>query len=562
MYPKYPDTYWSFKHTLKFILRKANFPPLGLLTVAAMLPDEWAKRLVNMNVTPLTNDDIEWADYVFISAMVVQRSSAVEVIKRAKRLGTKIVAGGPLFTTEPEQFEEVDYLVLNEAEITLPLFLSDLAKGTPQHIYATSEHPNITNTPIPLWSLINMNKYYSMSLQYSRGCPFNCEFCVITVLDGHFPRTKSKEQILAEFDSLYDIGWRGSIFIVDDNLIGNKNKLKTEILPALIEWQAKKNYPFALLAEASINLADDRKLMQLMVKAGFSRVFVGIETPSEASLTECGKSQNTNRDLIASIKTLQSNGFDVMGGFIVGFDSDTTSIFDTQINFIQKSGIVAAMVDLLEAPRGSRLHQRLKSENRLVDGSSTGDYTNLNFVPKMDPELLISGYKRILDTIYLSKNYYDRIKIFLQQYNPKTKVGLSQFQYHMIFGIITSIWFLGVLEKGRVYYWKLFAYTLATHIRSFPVFVTLTMYGYHFRRVTSKIEQDRKEVNNMAELTKLELIFIEEYKTKRTVLFKEQPGDQSYSDEGVALDTLYVKKQALELIGNPGKIKVTIEPAR
>lgn len=491
VYPKYPDTYWSFKHTMKFVLRKANFPPLGLLTVAAMLPDEWSKRLVDMNVSPLTDNDIKWANYVFISAMVVQRHSVMEVVKRAHRLGVKVVAGGPLFTSEPEQFDEIDHLVLNEAEMTLPVFLPDLEYGHAQHVYKTTIHPNITCTPIPLWSLINTNKYYSMCIQYSRGCPFDCEFCEITVLDGHIPRTKSKESFLIEFDALYEIGWRGSILVVDDNFIGNKNKLKTEILPALIKWQASKNHPFSLLTEASINLADDKELMRLMVKAGFSRVFVGIETPNEASLIESGKSQNTNRDLVASVKTLQNNGFEVMGGFIIGFDSDNESIFDAQIDFIQKSGIAAAMIGLLNAPRGSRLYQRLKDENRLIDEHSTGDYTDFitNIVPKMNSEVLMDGYKRVLNTIYSPGNYYQRIKTFLDEYKPKVKVGPSQSQWYLLFGVVASMWFLGIIEQGRIHYWKLFAWTLFTHVHSFPVFLTVASYGYHFRRIISKAER-------------------------------------------------------------------------
>ena len=251
-----------------------------------------------------------------------------------------------------------------------------------------------------------------MSLQYSRGCPFDCEFCEITFLDGHNPRTKDKEQILAELDSLYNHRWRESVFIVDDNFIGNKKKLKAQTLPAFIEWQVKRKHPFALFTEASINLVDDEELMQLMVKAGFDRVFIGIETPNEASLTECNKNQNTSRDLIDSVKIIQNHGLEVMGGFIVGFDNDPASIFNSQISFIQKSGIVAAMVGLLNAPRGSRLYQRLKGENRLLNYDSTGDYMDftLNFIPKMNRESLINGYRHILNTIYSPKNYYERIK--------------------------------------------------------------------------------------------------------------------------------------------------------
>jgi len=351
VYPRYPDTFWSFKHALKFVSKKASFPPLGALTVAAMLPAPWEKKLIDMNVTPLNDKDIQWADYVFISAMVVQKESTQLVIQRCNNLGVKVVVGGPLFTTEPGAFEGVDHFILNEAEVTLPLFLADLEKGNPQRIYSTDIHPAITNTPVPMWSLIKMNQYSSMNLQYSRGCPFNCEFCDITFLDGRNPRTKDREQVLKEMDSLYGSGWRGDLFFVDDNFIGNKNKLKEEILPAIINWMQKKKHPFNLFTEVSVNLADDEELMQLMVQAGFSKVFVGIESPNEASLSECDKKQNTRRDLITTVKTLQNHGFEVMGGFIVGFDNDTPAIFKSQINFIQKSGIVTAMVGLLNLPR-------------------------------------------------------------------------------------------------------------------------------------------------------------------------------------------------------------------
>jgi radical SAM superfamily enzyme YgiQ (UPF0313 family) len=486
VYPKYPDTFWSFKHALKFIIKKAAFPPLGLLTIASMIPGEWEKRLIDLNVNPLTDKDLKWADYIFISAMVVQKKSAQEVIRRAKSLGKLIVAGGPLFTTEPEQFEDVDHLVLNEAEITLTPFISDLVKGTAKHIYSTTEHPAVTATPVPMWSLINMKHYSSMSLQYSRGCPFNCEFCDITFLDGRIPRTKTKEQVLTELEAIYRLGWRGSLFVVDDNFIGNKNKLKTEILPALIEWTEKKNHPFNLFTEASINLVDDEELMRLMTRAGFSKVFIGIETPNEASLNECSKNQNTSRDLIGAVKTIHNNGLEVMGGFIVGFDSDPAGIFKSQINFIQKSGIVTAMVGILNAPKGTRLYHRLKGENRLLKDDFTGDNTDfsLNFVPKMNRDSLINGYKSVLNGIYSPKAYYDRIKTLLKEYKPKNRVGRSQIHLRQqLLGFINTIWYVGIREKGRRYFWKSFASTLITRPRAFPKFVILAAYGYHFRKV-------------------------------------------------------------------------------
>ena len=493
VYPQYPDAFWSFKYALKFISKKAAFPPLGLLTVAAMLPKEWQKKLVDMNTTALTDEDIKWADYVFISAMIVQQESVKEVVARCGGLHTKIVAGGPLFTTGYEQLNlgEVDHFVLGEAEATLPLFLEDLQKGCAQHIYESNEHPEITETPIPLWELIDLKRYASMNVQYSRGCPFNCEFCDIIILNGHRPRTKDKGQLVAEFDELCRQGWRGSVFIVDDNFIGNKRKLKEETLPAMVEWSQKRKHPFRFFTEASINLADDEQLMQLMTEAGFDTVFVGIETPNEESLVECSKFQNVNRDLVASVKKMQNYGLQVQGGFIVGFDSDPISIFKSQINFIQRSGIVTAMVGLLNAPPGTRLYHRLKKENRLLPGGS-GDNTDgsLNFIPKMNRETLISGYKNVVKTIYSSKPYYERIKTFLEEYKPHKppKVGKGKLHFYEIRALVKSMWVLGVKEKGRRYYWRLFSSTLLKKPRLFPLFITLSVYGFHFRKVAEKIQ--------------------------------------------------------------------------
>lgn len=487
VYPRHPDTFWSFRYALQFISKKATFPPLGLLTIAAMLPREWPIKLVDMNVTSLADDDISWADYVFISAMTTQRSSAVEVIARCNKMGAKTVAGGPLFTTEYKEIKGVDHFVLGEAEDILPPFLKDLERGEARHIYTSGKRPDIGKTPIPLWSLINMKKYSSMPIQYSRGCPYNCEFCDIVVLNGHKPRTKGKDQILAELEALYRHGWREGVFIVDDNFIGNKRKLKSEILPAIVSWMQTHKHPFALSTEASINMADDEELMRLMVAAGFDTVFIGVESPNEDSLAECGKFLNANRDLIASVKKIQNYGLQVQGGFIVGFDSDPLSIFKSQISFIQKSGIATAMVGLLNAPRGTRLYQRLKKEHRLLKDMS-GDNTDcsINFIPKMNYETLMSGYKHILQTIYSPQHYYERVKVFLKEYKPRRREGSLRLRFYHIRALIKTMWFLGVWEKGRGYYWKLFISTLLRHPRSFPLAISLSVYGFHFRKVVEK----------------------------------------------------------------------------
>jgi radical SAM superfamily enzyme YgiQ (UPF0313 family) len=484
IYPKYPDTFWSFKYALKFISKKASFPPLGLLTVAAMLPDEWEKRLVDMNVTGLTDDDLRWADYVFISAMIVQKKSVIEVIHKCSEFNLKVVAGGPLFTTGYEEFDGVDHFVLNEAENTLPVFLEDLKQGRAQKVYTSKEWPDLKRTPTPQWDLIDKKKYASMSIQYSRGCPYNCEFCDIIVLNGHRPRTKSKNQILEELEAIYDLGWRGGVFFVDDNFIGNEKALKKEILPSLIAWMTEKKYPFYFLTETSINLSDDDGLTKSMVKAGFRRVFIGIETPNEDSLTECNKYLNKNRDLLASVKKIQNLGLEVQGGFIVGFDSDTPSIFEKQIKFIQNSGIVTAMVGLLNAPRGTQLYQRLKKEGRLL-GSSSGDNTDfsLNFIPKMNHETLINGYKKILDTIYSPKHYYKRVRTFLKQYRPKKLDKKAYFKFCYVGAFLKSIWLLGIQGKERFQYWKLIIWTLVRRPYCIGISISFAIYGFHFRKI-------------------------------------------------------------------------------
>ncbi len=483
VYPKYLDTFWSFKDALKFISKKATHPPLGLLTVAAMLPKEWEKKLVDMNVTTLRERDLEWADYVFISAMSIQEASVKEVITRCKKMGIKIVAGGPLFTTGYEEFEDVDYFVLNEAEVTLPAFLEDLKNGCAKHIYSSKELPDIGKTPIPIWELINMKKYADMNIQYSRGCPFNCEFCNISVLYGHKVRTKTKAQILAELEDLYSQGWRGDLFFVDDNFIGNRRKLKEEILPAMIEWMERKRYPFSFNTEASIDLSDDEELMQLMVKAGFTSVFVGIETPNEESLAECNKVPNKNRDLVACVKKIQKFGLQVQGGFIVGFDNDPPSIFERLSAFVQESGIVTAMVGLLNAPRGTNLYQRLVKEGRLLK-DVTGDNTDfsINFIPKMDYEKLIKGYKRIISRIYSPEPYYKRVREFLRDYKPLQKKSFF-FHFSYLGAFFKSILFLGIIEKERVYYWRLFFWSLFRRPQLFHLAITFAIYGFHFRKI-------------------------------------------------------------------------------
>lgn len=491
IYPQFPDTFWSFKHAIKFIGKKAVSPPLGLLTVAAMLPKTWNLRLVDLNVRPLSKEDLEWADMAFISAMTAQRKSVQRTIQQLKELAIPIVAGGPLFVYEHDAFPEVDHFVLNEAEITLPPFLADLEKNQAAPIYATSDYADLSTTPPPRWDLINFNDYVTLNIQFSRGCPFNCDFCNVTALLGHRPRTKPVQNIIAELDAMYQAGWRGSVFFVDDNFIGNKKVLKSELLPALIEWQKdKKGITFS--TEASINLADDGELMEMLTQAGFTSVFIGVETPEEESLASCNKKQNMDRNLIDDIKRILHHGIQVQGGFIVGFDNDRPSIFQRQIEFIQKSGIVTAMVGLLQAPPGTSLFERMKKEGRLLaplSGDNVDGTTNI--LPKMGLDTLVQGYTKILQNLYQPDSYYQRVRTFLEEYQPpRLKVHLD-FSSTMMYlrAFFQSVLQLGIVGKERIQYWRLFFWTLFHRPRLFPYSITLAIYGYHFRKICERVWQ-------------------------------------------------------------------------
>jgi radical SAM superfamily enzyme YgiQ (UPF0313 family) len=486
VYPRNPDTFWGFRHALKFISRKASDIPLGLITVASLLPENWNKKLVDLNISRLKDKDIIRADYVFISAMSVQLASVRQIVDRCRRLNTRIVAGGPLFTEEYEQFAEIDHLVLNEAEITLPHFLEDLKNGRPEKIYRSEKFADITRSPLPDYSLLKSGKYGSAEIQYSRGCPYDCEFCDITALFGRRVRTKTSAQIIAELNQLLRTGWRDSVFFVDDNFIGHKRRLKHELLPAVISWMESNGRPFSFITEASIDLADDKDLMNMMVRAGFSRVFVGIETPEESCLTECNKLHNNNRDLKESVNTIQLHGMEVYGGFIVGFDNDPPNIFQRQIDFIQKSGIITAMVGLLNAPRLSKLYRRLENEGRITD-SFSGDNTgySMNFIPVMDKNELLKGYQKIIQGIYSCKSYYARVKLFLKKYDPPFHQPLT---LNKFMAFLKSIIYIGLLKKESMYFWRLLFWSFFHKPKSFSLAVTYSIYGYHFRRVFRNVK--------------------------------------------------------------------------
>src|SRR6266568_3349385 len=485
IYPEFPDTFWSFRHALKFIGKKSAFPPLGLLTISSMLPRSWNRRLVDMNVRPLATADLEWADVVFASAMYVQKESLKEVIRLCKAQGKTVVMGGPYASMGLNDAIEADHVFVGEVETTFPGFLEDFERGEAKAVYQAAERPPLSLTPIADFGLAELSQYSDMSVQYSRGCPFNCEFCDIIEIYGRIPRTKSNQQILAELDALLRVGWRGEVFIVDDNFIGNKKNVRV-LMPELAEWQARNDYPFRLFTEASVNLADDDALLTEMQRAGFYRVFLGIETPEPESLKEAQKTQNRG-DLLGAVKKIQSYGMEVMAGFIVGFDNDPEDIFERQINFIRKSAIPLAMVGLLNALPDTQLWRRLEKEGRLLK-ESDGNNTNcsLNFIPRMDPARLIEGYKSIMQTIYSPAEYYQRALDSLAWVKdavvPDNSYGASV--RSNIAAMTRIVLKLGIRDGERAEFWRFMRRVIAEHRHRFEEAMSLAAMGYHFRKLT------------------------------------------------------------------------------
>jgi radical SAM superfamily enzyme YgiQ (UPF0313 family) len=488
VYPWFPDTYWGFRHALTFERKRSLIPPLGLITVSAMLPASWEKRLVDMNVRSLTAADIDWADIVFASAMHIQKESLEEVIQRSKASGKRVVVGGPHASISPDEVTDADHVFIGEAEATLPQFVRDLERGEAKRIYNAIDRPALSTAPIPDFHLLDLSLYNVMALQYSRGCPFNCEFCDIIEIYGRVPRTKSNAQMLAELDALWQVGWRDNVFIVDDNFIGNKKNVR-RFLPDLAVWSERHGYPFGFVTEASVNLADDRELLLGMQRAGFYSVFVGIETPDVESLKEAQKGQNTRRDLIESIRKIQRYGMEVMAGFIVGFDHDPEEIFDAQINFIRESAVPCAMVSLLVALPGTQLWRRLEREGRLrqIDPKDNNTDCALNFIPRMDETRLIEGYKSILRTIYRPAEYYQRTLDFLANLNrdgaPKlwAKVSLND-----IAALVRLALRLGVRDRARSEFWRFMKCVLADHRDKLRHGIALAAIGYHLRKLSEQ----------------------------------------------------------------------------
>lgn len=484
VYPEFPDTYWSFKHALPIEGKKSAYPPLGLLTIAAMMPKHWNKRLVDTNIRRLTDSDLKWADIAMLSGMIVHKDEVLDILQRCRARGLRTVVGGPITNSVSELPQYADSVVYGEAEDLMEGLIADLERGATKPSYKAVALPGLNKTPVPDLSLINTRHYSAMPIQYSRGCPFNCEFCDIIEIYGRVPRTKTPAQVIAELDQLRDRKWRGSVFIVDDNFIGNKRKAK-ELLAVLADWNRRHQRPFSFFTEASINLADDTELLQMMKDANFTRVFMGIETPVEASLKEAHKMQNTRKNLVESVHRIQDYGLEVMAGFIVGFDNDPDDIFDRQVQFIRESAIPLAMVGILLALPGTQLFRRLMKEGRILDeGHGNNMDLRLNFIPKMNAQKLIQGYRDILRRIYTPDAYYERVLSFLDRYkhpNHRPRV------FSDYIALARSFVKLGVLSDSRSSYWKFVAKAALHYRKTFDTAMTLAVMGYHFQTLTRMV---------------------------------------------------------------------------
>ncbi len=550
VYPAQPPTYWGGNYALEMVDIKSAFPPLGLLTVAAMFPPEYELRVVDMNVAPLTDADLEWADLVFTSTMIVQRVSLQTVIERCNRAGVPVIAGGPHPTTFHDEIPGVDHFVLDEVEETFPGFLHDLESGTARAIYREPGKPDVTLTPVPRFDLIDLDSYYSMGLQFSRGCPFNCEFCDITKLYGRVPRTKSPAQLVTEFEALYRLGWRGPLFLVDDNFIGNKREAM-ELLPVIAEWQKAHGYPFSLTTEASVNLAHLDELMDAMVASGFDTVFLGIETPNPKALIKTKKQQNTSRSdenfLFNAVRKIQRKGMQVQGGFILGLDSDDETVFDAQIEFIQQAGIPVAPIYLLTALRGTDMYERLRSENRLLEAAIGTSAMTLNFRPELDPEVLLDGFRRVTATLYDTtlENYFQRCLNLFEHLEPVPHL-LKPMGRNAV--VVATMRLRRELSKEQIPAFSRFIARVSRDSpRLLPLALRLAGLGYHFEKIT----RQQVAIHDFKVFLEAELDLFREAALDRTARpdtirdrrqalfaraerrYREIPGDLRHDEDGV-----------------------------
>ena len=486
VYPEFPDTFWSFKHALPFQGKRSAYPPLGLLTISAMLPANWERRLVDLNIRRLKDSELDWADVVFFSGMMVQGPSMKEHIERAKARGLRTVVGGPIASAQDPSISGADHVVEGEAEDLLAELAADLERGEAKPFYKSKLLPDLTKVPPPHLHLANLRRYSSMAVQFSRGCPFTCEFCDIIEIYGRRPRTKTPDQIIAELEQIYHLGWRGRVFLVDDNFIGNKKCVKA-LLPRLVEWMRDHKYPFSLITEASLNLAEDPELLQQMREAHFTSVFLGIETPVVESLKETTKFQNLRKNLLESVRSIQARGIEVMAGFIAGFDHDPKDVFDRQIPFIRDAAIPLSMVGLLNALPNTQLWRRLKAEGRLLKESlGNNKIADLNFIPKMDTQELIAGYRKILQTIYSPQEYFERASAFLSQLGTAARTPLV---FSDMMAVARSLWRQGLLSNYRTEYWKFLAQTLHRHRQHLDKAIALAIMGHHFFQLVAAAEE-------------------------------------------------------------------------
>lgn len=460
LYPLFPQSFWSFNKALDLIGRKASLPPLGMITVAALLPQEWEFRLVDRNVCLDTEADWAWADLVIISGMIVQKPDMLHLIRESKRRGKRVAVGGPYVTSVPEaaQSAGVDFLVLDEGEITLPLLVAALERGETSGVFrAEGEKPDVTHTPVPRFDLLDLRAYNEMSVQFSRGCPFQCEFCDIIVLYGRKPRTKTPAQLLAELQALYDLGWRRSIFVVDDNFIGNKRNVKL-LLRELGPWMAAHEYPFRLSTEASVDLAQDLELLELMIAANFGAVFLGIETPDAESLALTQKFQNTRNSLAESVQTINRAGLSVMAGFILGFDGERAGAGDRIIDFVEATAIPKAMFGMLQALPNTALWHRLQKEGRLVeDNQETQGHQMalMNFVPTRSPQELAREYASCFWELYEPSRYLSRVyRHFMAMKPAPHKVPFRMLELIELRAVLIIFWRQGIKRNTRVQFWR------------------------------------------------------------------------------------------------------------
>ena len=456
VWPRFPASFWSLGEVMEIVPERSLVPPLGLITVAALCPRQWKIRLVDLAFEELSDEDLLWANLVMVSAMGVQREGVRQTLERASKLNRRTMIGGPYASSEPYALLPLaDHVVVGEPDEIFQGIATDLEGGSARRLYRVAEKPDVTRTPVPRFDLLALNKYSFMSVQFSRGCPFTCEFCDIITLYGRRPRTKSPAQLIGELDALLQLGWRKEVFIVDDNFIGN-HKAALELACELERWQRCNRYPFGFFTEASIDLASRPGLLDAMVKANFCRVFIGIESPSAESLKEAKKFQNLRRDPLDSIRLIQQHGLWVMGGFIVGFDSDPPDIFDRQIEFVERAGIPWAMTGLLQAPPTTPLYDRMKREGRLVQESSEpSNFSPPNFRTVLPLPELLAGTKRMLLTLYDPRRFYERVFDSLErwQLQPEQKTPALSLLY-LLRVMFKSVWRQGVLSGYRRAYWR------------------------------------------------------------------------------------------------------------